>query len=728
MLLIIVVYVVVDAYVLMPDDTQHPPHIHTLLTPQKNSSKNMENRANKVKKSRLKASTKQIYNDVLKKHFKPWLCANKDNVIVKLFPGVFSLNPRNEDGFTMNGKKFVRMMENDDNIITEYILDRRLNHYWKKGQSGINHFNHLRSAFKRKLRLTKTYYSVAADENLEDFFEGLANENADKGNSEGWESKATAELPFDVFCSIAMELMESNILCWTMLLLQWHLVCRGIDLEKINLNHISWEGDMLIIYFTHGKRDQQRKKLRKTRIKANHEMPHICCVTALTVYLMTRAHDGLELFEGGAVNKFYERGLKVALDSPRVKETLMRNGIDNANKSIHTIRKSAASHLAGGNGVGVSVLGILLRGGWSIGNVLNRYIKSGKHTDAMIANLLAGLDYMSHKFSLLPSHWKEDFALDVVTINGMFCVDGGEKFHSLFNKLVPSVVKNLNYLKNSLDARFTNIVTMNNLIQYTNCLGPDFAPSKSYFMQASGMLCITPIHKELQEIKEEIKKNRRDGITAEECEEIIQRQNTKLLENIGVTSQANSQAAVDNVNVVNNNIYMHGIIGSNVQKVPRFFVKNDLKALSFQQQLLLFLLHNKEKKLTALCHVGASECAANNADERKKFRRMTSVLHAFVAYCSHNHRELWVSYMSNPNPANVNCLYKKAWKEFAMSILSEKPANWKKWNKISASYVAQHKNFKGFCDDLMGKMGLELPKNRRETRVWRIKFPMMSII
>ena len=73
-------------------------------------------------------------------------------------------------------------------------------------------------------------------------------------------------------------------------------------------------------------------------------------------------------------------------------------------------------------------------------------------------------------------------------------------------------------------------------------------------------------------------------------------------------------------------------------------------------------------------------------------------------------------------------MYKKAWKEFAMSILSEKPANWKKWNKISASYVAQHKNFKGFCDDLMGKMGLELPKNRRETRAWRIKFPMMSII
>ena len=42
-------------------------------------------------------------------------------------------------------------------------------------------------------------------------YEGLANENAEKLSSEGWESKATAELPFDVFCSIARELMESNI-------------------------------------------------------------------------------------------------------------------------------------------------------------------------------------------------------------------------------------------------------------------------------------------------------------------------------------------------------------------------------------------------------------------------------------------------------------------------------------------------------------------------------------
>ena len=39
-----------------------------------------------------------------------------------------------------------------------------------------------------------------------------------------------------------------------MLLFQWNLVCRGIDLEKININHLSWEKDSLVVLFTHGKR------------------------------------------------------------------------------------------------------------------------------------------------------------------------------------------------------------------------------------------------------------------------------------------------------------------------------------------------------------------------------------------------------------------------------------------------------------------------------------------
>ena len=59
-------------------------------------------RASKVKGSRLKSSTKNVYNDVLKNHFLEWLRQNQNNATVKKFKNVFKLNRRNEHGFTMH--------------------------------------------------------------------------------------------------------------------------------------------------------------------------------------------------------------------------------------------------------------------------------------------------------------------------------------------------------------------------------------------------------------------------------------------------------------------------------------------------------------------------------------------------------------------------------------------------------------------------------------------------
>ena len=59
-------------------------------------------RASKVKGSRLKSSTKNIYNDVLKNHFLEWLRQNQNNATVKKFKNVFKLNRRNEHGFTIH--------------------------------------------------------------------------------------------------------------------------------------------------------------------------------------------------------------------------------------------------------------------------------------------------------------------------------------------------------------------------------------------------------------------------------------------------------------------------------------------------------------------------------------------------------------------------------------------------------------------------------------------------
>jgi hypothetical protein len=147
-----------------------------------------------------------------------------------------------------------------------------------------------------------------------------------------------------------------------------------------------------------------------------------------------------------------------------------------------------------------------------------------------------------------------------------------------------------------------------------------------------------------------------------------------------------------------------------------------------QQQLLLFLLHNKVKKLTALCHVKSNECSSTNRNEKKKYKRMKSALHAFVAYMSHYHSVEWNNYMENQTPSSVNDLYKVGWKDYASKVFVDKPETWKKWNTISASTIAQHKNFTKFCDTLMETMNIEKPKKKSSQREWKVKFPTMTIV
>ena len=115
----------------------------------------------------------------------------------------------------------------------------------------------------------------------------------------------------------------------------------------------------------------------------------------------------------------------------------------------------------------------------------------------------------------------------------------------------------------------------------------------------------------------------------------------------------------------------------------------------------------------------------------KKYKRMKSALHAFVAYMSHYHSVEWNNYMENQTPSSVNDLYKVGWKDYASKVFVDKPETWKKWNTISASTIAQHKNFTKFCDTLMETMNIEKPKKKssqQEPREWKVKFPTMTIV
>ena len=101
-----------------------------------------------------------------------------------------------------------------------------------------------------------------------------------------------------------------------------------------------------------------------------------------------------------------------------------------------------------------------------------------------------------------------------------------------------------------------------------------------------------------------------------------------------------------------------------------------------------------------------------------KYRRMLSALNAFVAYASHHHQNEWKIYFENPSPNAVNSLYLIAFKIFARNIYVNKSADWKGWNKISATSLAQNKRFYIYCNELMELMGLEKPIKKNVQHDW----------
>ena len=92
-----------------------------------------------------------------------------------------------------------------------------------------------------------------------------------------------------------------------------------------------------------------------------------------------------------------------------------------AKVATHSLRKAAASYAAGGTDGTPMHFTILLRGGWSIGNVLDRYFHLADDGDRKLANLLAGRQFFTKEFGQLVPHFTKNIKEDVLL--GVFCGD-----------------------------------------------------------------------------------------------------------------------------------------------------------------------------------------------------------------------------------------------------------------------------------------------------------------
>ena len=120
------------------------------------------------------------------------------------------------------------------------------------------------------------------------------------------DSGAKDALPFDLYSELCLELARSGksetTFCWLFSVKCWNLMCRSHNTIQLTLNHLSWAGDSLLVYFTLMKNDQLGERCKDPKhLYANPILPQICPVLSLGVYFLTYAFNpsnSMQLFEG----------------------------------------------------------------------------------------------------------------------------------------------------------------------------------------------------------------------------------------------------------------------------------------------------------------------------------------------------------------------------------------------------------------------------------------------
>lgn len=105
--------------------------------------------------------------------------------------------------------------------------------------------------------------------------------------------------------------------------------------------------------------------------------------------------------------------LHKALDSAEGKKRLDAFGLTKDDLGSHSSRKGPATYSTSGSTGGPSIVSILRRGRWKIGNgTWDRYFKYEAAGDNFAGRVIAGLNLESDRFSILPPHFAPDSVTD----------------------------------------------------------------------------------------------------------------------------------------------------------------------------------------------------------------------------------------------------------------------------------------------------------------------------
>ena len=82
--------------------------------------------------------------------------------------------------------------------------------------------------------------------------------------------------------------------------------------------------------------------------------------------------------------------------------------------TTHSYRKGAASKAASGSTASPSIIAIIIRAGWKLPGVLNRYLILEKAGDQFVGRVTAGLPLMTNEFGVLPPRFRKNLTVQEI--------------------------------------------------------------------------------------------------------------------------------------------------------------------------------------------------------------------------------------------------------------------------------------------------------------------------
>jgi hypothetical protein len=275
--------------------------------------------------------------------------------------------------------------------------------------SVLNNFRSaIRSMFVDKNIKVPEWY----DKELSPLFQGFKKEWAklDRDGIRVVGEEGKAPFSFSIYRLVMMCAFKSNPFAHLFGLLCWNLMARGDNVEDINLNNLGWNEDALTIRFGHAKNDQTGEKSISTEVRhvyANPITPSICPILSLAVFLsccFSAPSD--RLFIGKRQKDRMLHNIHSILQEDETQQRLLALGVKPTHYGNHSFRKGSSTFVSSGSVGGPSVISVIRRAGWSMGDVLGRYLKADAAGDQYVGRAACGLPISSPSFAVLPPHFQ----------------------------------------------------------------------------------------------------------------------------------------------------------------------------------------------------------------------------------------------------------------------------------------------------------------------------------